>query len=95
LRMLVDLRAAIDDALGRSPVASAAPRPAAASIKAAAPSKPMPQAAPAPKPAATPKTMAAKAAAQSSAPKFSVARDETPEFEISVGNQEWNRDSGN
>jgi hypothetical protein len=95
LRMLVDLRAAIDDALGRRPAVSAIPKPAAASIKPAAPTKAIPQAAPAPKPAAAPKAMAAKAAAPSSAPKFNVAKEETPEFEISVGNQEWNPDSGN
>jgi hypothetical protein len=97
LRMLVDLRAAIDDALGRSPAVSAAQKAAAASIKPPAPSKPIPHAASAAKPTAAPKTMAAKAAAAAptSAPKFKAAQDETPEFEISVGNQEWNPDSGN
>jgi hypothetical protein len=94
LRMLVDLRSAIDNALGRSPVVSAASKPAAASIKPAA-SKPAPPAAPASKPVAAPKPMAAKAAAPSSSPKFNVASNETPEFEISVGKQEWNPDSGN
>jgi hypothetical protein len=94
LRMLVDLRAAIDDALGRSPAVTTPLRPAA-SAKPAAPSKPAPLAVPASKPAAAPKAMAAKAGAPSSAPKFNVAQNETPEFEISIGNQEWNPDSGN
>ena len=93
LRMLVDLRAAIDDALGRKPAASAAAKASASSVKPSSPAKPVPQAAPAPKPA--PKPMAAKAAAPSSAPKFKVAQDETPEFEISIGNQDWTPDSGN
>ena len=94
LRMLVDLRAAIDDALGRSPAVNAAAKPAPAS-KAVAASKPAPKAAPPLKPVPASKAMAAKAAAPSSAPKFNVAQDETPEFEISVGNPEWNPDSGN
>lgn len=88
LRMLVDLRAAIDDALGRSPAANAPAKPSAAAVpKVAAPAKPAPAAQPA-KPA-----MAARAAASSSAPKFNVTQDETPEFEISIGNDEWNADS--
>jgi hypothetical protein len=96
LRMLVDLRAAIDDALGRSPAASAPSKLAAAPPKTAVPGKAAPKAPAAAKPAAAPKPpLAAKAAAPSSAPKFNVAQDESPEFEISVGNQEWNPDSGN
>jgi len=87
LRMLVDLRAAIDDALGRSPAASAPAKAAAATPKAVPATKSVPAAQPA-KPA-----MAARAAAPSSAPKFNVAQDETPEFEISIGNDEWNSDS--
>jgi hypothetical protein len=93
LRMLVDLRAAIDDALGRSPAAAAA-KPAAPIGKTAPPPKPVAKA-PA-KPAVAPKApLAAKAAAPSSAPKFNVKQDEAPEFEISMGSQEWNPDSGN
>lgn len=95
LRMLVDLRAAIDDALGRSPAVGAPLKPAAAPPK-AAPAKAAPKVPAAAKPAVAPKPpLTAKAAAPSSAPKFNVAQDETPEFEISVGNQEWNPDSGN
>jgi hypothetical protein len=78
LRMLVDLRAAIDDALGRS---AAGPPPPAKSVAAAAklgPAKP---------------AMAAKAGAAASAAKFNVAADEAPEFEISVGGDEWNPDA--
>jgi hypothetical protein len=86
LRMLVDLRAAIDDALGRSPVANAPAKTAAAASKVAAPSKPAPA-----QPAK--QAMAARAGAASSAPKFNVTEDETPEFEISIGNDEWNADS--
>jgi len=86
LRMLVDLRAAIDDALGRSPVANAPAKTPAAASKVAAPSKPAPA-----QPAK--QAMAARAGAASSAPKFNVTQDETPEFEISIGNDEWNADS--
>jgi hypothetical protein len=78
LRMLVDLRAAIDDALGRS---AAGPPPPAKSVAAAAklgPAKP---------------AMAAKAGAAASAAKFNVAADEAPEFEISVDGDEWNPDA--
>jgi hypothetical protein len=98
LRMLVDLRAAIDDALGRRAVGAPA-KPAATNPKAATPAKPSPQAPPASKPAVAPKpAMAARAAAASatsSAPKFNVTQDDAPEFEISIGNEEWNPDSGN
>ena len=101
LRMLVDLRAAIDDALGRSASANATSKPAASPKAAtpAKPAKPSPQAPPASKPAVAPKpAMAARAAAASatsSAPKFNVTQDDAPEFEISIGNEEWNPDSGN
>jgi hypothetical protein len=89
LRMLVDLRAAIDDALGRgaaktalgAKVASAAKKPASASAaKAASAAKP---------------AMAARAGATSSAPatKFNVASDAAPEFEVSGGPDEWNPDT--
>jgi hypothetical protein len=87
LRMLVDLRAAIDDALGRSPVANAPAKTPAAASKVAAPSKPAPASQPAKQ------AMAARAGAASSAPKFNVTQGETPEFEISIGNDEWNADS--
>jgi len=86
LRMLVDLRAAIDDALGRSPAINAPAKAAVASPKIPAATKP----AAASKP---PQAMAARAAATSSSPKFNVAQDETPEFEISIGNDEWSPDS--
>jgi len=83
LRMLVDLRAAIDDALGRSvgskPVSSQATSHAARSAAASTTSA-------AAKPAAG---VGAKAAAA----KFSVTEDSAPEFEISIGSDEWNPDA--
>jgi hypothetical protein len=80
LRMLVDLRAAIDDALGRG-VASTPP--------------PVKPAAPAPRTAAGPAAAAARAGATPAAPaaKFNVTTDSAPEFEISAGVEEWNPDS--
>jgi hypothetical protein len=83
LRMLVDLRAAIDDALGRG---------AAPNVRTAKPA-PMKKAAVKPVPAAKPApAMAARAGAAPSAPaaKFNTTADAVPEFEVS-GN-EWNPD---
>jgi len=95
LRMLVDLRAAIDDTLGRSPAASAPAKFVSATPK-PYPPKPSAKVPAGPKSAVAPKPpLAAKAAAPSSAPKFNVKPDETPEFEISMGSQEWNPESGN
>jgi len=95
LRMLVDLRAAIDDALGRGSAQNVSPRstavkkatPAAAAAKPAAKPavKPVNQAAP-----------AAKAAAVGAAPataKFQVSTDATQEFEVSGGMNDWNPDA--
>ena len=91
LRMLVDLRAAIDDALGRkAPAASTNPK--AASQKAATSIPPKTAGAPVGKAAAAPKSSAAKAGASAPA-KFNVTPDETPEFEVS-GVDSWNPDSG-
>jgi hypothetical protein len=96
LRMLVDLRAAIDDALGRG--AARGTRTAAARKAAAAPaSQPAPAAKaaaaavapPAANPAPAPKP-AGKAAAPA---KFHVTADATPEFEVSGGDS-WNPDAG-
>ena len=93
LRMLVDLRAAIDDALGRG----SAPPPkkvvAPAAAKPAAPAKAAPaaakaHAAAAKAPAGSPKAAAAKAPAA----KFSVPTDDAPEFEVSGGGS-WEPDS--
>jgi hypothetical protein len=83
LRMLVDLRAAIDDALGRGVAQNVRTAKPAPMKKAAV--KPVP----APKPAPA---MAARAGAAPSAPaaKFKTAADAVPEFEVS-GN-EWNPD---
>jgi hypothetical protein len=78
LRMLVDLRAAIDDALGRSAASAPPPAKPAAAAARLAPAKP---------------AMAAKAGAAASSAKFNVAADEAPEFEISVGGDEWNPDA--
>jgi hypothetical protein len=80
LRMLVDLRAAIDDALGRSAATAPPPaKPGSASAARPAPAKP---------------AMAARAGATPGAPatKFSVTTDAAPEFEIS-SDDEWNPDS--
>jgi hypothetical protein len=77
LRMLVDLRAAIDDALGRG-VAQSKSKPATAPAK----KTPAPSAKP-------PAPLAARAGAGASASaKFKTTSDETPEFEISTDN--WN-----
>ena len=102
LRMLVDLRAAIDDALGRgaTPVgtakapaakpAVAAPKPVAAArsagAAAVAASKP---AAPGAKPVAA--GVAKAPAAKAPVAKFNVPADEAPEFEVSGGG-EWKPD---
>jgi hypothetical protein len=84
LRMLVDLRSAIDDALGRGvtaapPAAAKSPKPAA---KAAAP-KPVP---------AAKAARAGAAGSKAPAVKFAVKVDETPEFEVSTGAPEWDPD---
>jgi hypothetical protein len=84
LRMLVDLRAAIDDALGRG-----------ARSKATAPVKKTPV--PSPK-SATPAPRAARAAASAAASaRFNTPADETPEFEVSGSADDWNPngDKGN
>jgi hypothetical protein len=75
LRMLVDLRAAIDDALGRG-VAQSKSKPATASAK----KTPAPSAKP-------PAPLAARAGAGASA-KFNTTSNETPEFEVST--DKWN-----
>jgi len=80
LRMLVDLRAAIDDALGRGTRSMAKAKTGSAPAKkvAAAQSK-----------APASRTAAAGASAGKSA-KFAVTDDATPEFEVSGGANEWN-----
>jgi hypothetical protein len=94
LRMLVDLRASVNGALGRGTAADskgndkgkapavapakAAPRPAAAKATGSKPAVP-PKAAP----TAVPKPKA----------KFAVASGDAPEFEISATPQEWNPDA--
>jgi hypothetical protein len=106
LRMLVDLRAAVDDALGRGATpAPPAAKPGFKVTAAAAASKK------APTPAAAKPALAARAAAAAPAPstapgkppvlktptaktpatKFSVPADDAPEFEVS--SEEWNPDS--
>jgi hypothetical protein len=84
LRMLVDLRAAIDDALGRG-----------ARSKATVPVKKAPVPSPKSAPAAP---RAARAAASATAPaRFNTPADETPEFEVSGSADDWNPngDKGN
>jgi hypothetical protein len=97
LRMLVDLRASVNSALGRPSAAEgkgedkgkgelaasakAAPQPAVAAAKATT----------GPKPATPPK--AAPAAVPKPKAKFAVASASAPEFEISAAPQEWNADA--
>jgi len=91
LRMLVDLRASVEYALGRGVAAAPAAKPAAA----AKPAMPNPaakaaaagsSAASSPK-AATPKPVAAAKA------KFALAAGDAPEFEVS-GDASWDADAG-
>jgi len=99
LRMLVDLRASVDGALGRG---SAAAEESKAAGTASAPATPA-------KPAAAPRAAAAAAAATGSKTatppqaaretaanpkaKFAAAHADAPEFEISAAPQEWNPDA--
>jgi hypothetical protein len=85
LRMLVDLRASVADALRGSMTDSQATEPAAAKAAAAAGST-----------AATPAKAASAAgfAAPKAAGKFAVADSETPEFEVSADVPEWDPESG-
>src|SRR5215469_4837830 len=102
LRMLVDLRAAIDDALGRGGAPATPAKPALAKPVATAPKPPAAArsagaaaAAAASKPAAAvtkPASVPAKApAAKPPVAKFNVPAEEAPEFEVSGGN-EWKPD---
>jgi len=88
LRMLVDLRASVDGALGLSAAAGAdektAPRAAAAAAGvggSVTTSKPAEAHQTLPETAAEPKA------------RFAVGNAETPEFEISAGSPEWNPDA--
>src|SRR5580658_2036286 len=90
LRMLVDLRASIDSALGRSSAAESEGTATATAPAKAAPAKAAPKAAAAaskPPNAPAPPVAAAKPKA-----KFAVANGDTPEFEISSA-PEWNPDA--
>ncbi len=93
LRMLVDLRASVDGALGRGPSAEGDGKAAAG----AAPAKPAPLAAAAAASAGGSKPVTpSKATPQPAHPpkaKFAVADAEAPEFEISAEPQEWNPDA--
>jgi len=106
LRMLVDLRASVDSALGRGSsangaAAAAAPnagpaKPAAVTSPKASAAKPVATKSVAPKSvapkAAAPKTAAPPAAAKPKA-KFAVASADAAEFEISAAPEEWNPDA--
>jgi hypothetical protein len=94
LRMLVDLRASVEQALGRG-------KPSTPEVKADANDKPAPT--PAPKPATTSAAMAATAGASKAATKSAVAPvaaqpahepvpDDVPEFDISAA-PGWDADS--
>jgi hypothetical protein len=105
LRMLVDLRAAIDDALGRGSPRGATTSPKTATGPAKKVMSPPPAAsksAGAALPKANPATAGAPVAARAAAAaapaaaapaKFNVTAGETPEFEVSGGDS-WNPDSG-
>ena len=96
LRMLVDLRASVDNALGRGSAAEGAEKPAVV-VAAPAPALAAPRAAAAAatvagsKPAASPKS--APVAAAMPKAKFAVANAEAPEFDVSAAPQEWNPDA--
>ena len=100
LRMLVDLRASVDFALGRGAEAEGGEKALAATAAAkaapdkAAPAKPAARAAAvaasAAKPAAPPKA-APEAAAKPKA-KFAVTNADAPEFKVSAEAPEWNPD---
>jgi hypothetical protein len=83
--MLVDLRAAIDDALGRGTRSMAKAKTGSTAPKNAAVAPPAPSAS---------RTVAAAASAAGSA-KFNVTDDATPEFEVSGGANEWNPNGEN
>jgi len=88
LRMLVDLRAAIDDALGNVANVPPAGNKAKPRVQTVAGDKAeISTPAPATKPA-----RAARAAAGAPASKFNVTAGDAPEFEISSGTDEWNPD---
>ncbi|MFZ0771711.1 MAG: hypothetical protein ACLP56_11680 [Candidatus Sulfotelmatobacter sp.] len=91
LRMLVDLRASVDFALGRGAEAEGGGKAAAAAAK-AAPAKPAARAAAvaggAAKAAAPVKT--APKAAEQPKTRFAVANEDAPEFEVSAAAPEWN-----
>ena len=96
LRMLVDLRASVDNALGRGSAAEGAEKPAVV-VAAPAPALAAPRAAAAAatvagsKPAASPKS--APVAAAMPKAKFAVANADAPEFDVSAAPQEWNPDA--
>jgi hypothetical protein len=95
LRMLVDLRASVEGALGRSSAqditgkAFAATAASGSSLTAAT-SQPAVKA-PARAPAAV-KPASTQAASPKPAAKFAVSNEEPPEFEIAVDTPEWNPD---
>lgn len=92
LRMLVDLRASVDGALGRGPAAESDGK-----ATAAAPAKAAPRAAAAAAGVGGSQAVTSpKAAPETAAPpkaKFAVANADAPEFEISAAPQEWNPDA--
>ena len=84
LRMLVDLRAAIDDALGRGTRSMAKAKTGSAPAKKVVPAAP-----------SAPRAAAAAAASTGGSAKFNVNDDATPEFEVSSGANEWNPNGDN
>ncbi len=92
LRMLVDLRASVDGALGRGVDAGNSEKAAEATAAAKlAPAKAMPRAAAAGASGMSAAAKPARVVAEKPAPKFAAANDDAPEFEISVA-PEWTPD---
>jgi hypothetical protein len=90
LRMLVDLRASVDFALGRGTAAETG-QPASEKPVATKPPAPKAPVAPAAKTMVRP-PVAAKPQPAPPKASFAVAEDEPPEFEISADTPEWNPD---
>ncbi len=93
LRMLVDLRASVETALGRGKAPeSQKAKPAASATAPAKPAATAAKAAPAKQPGPPAKKSAAAASAGKPAPAKAAAPSEAPEFEIS-GSSDWNPDN--
>jgi hypothetical protein len=98
LRMLVDLRASVDGALGRGAEAGDSEKAAEATAAAklapakAATAKTTPRAAAAGVSGMSAFAKPISAAAEKPVAKFAASSDDAPEFEISAGSPEWTPD---